>query len=373
MPYVIRSIKSKFSRYFNTYAPFWRNKEVGLYGNFGHGDVGDDASFIAAQDLLDINLMPLSKRCYAFNPSRLKALLIGGGGILRWESPYIPRRILTKKKWNFPVILFSAGLNCDYNKKFTQETEDKIKKLCSVCDYITARDKLSQEFFNSLGFDKVSIMPDLELVLKEKPIDADFRKKGLNVGIVLTPHSEFNSADFKNIVEVFSEFTNYLLDRGNNVIYIPFEQSVSENTKENEMIQEIVKSAKYKDKVKVLEGNYGPKEILLVIKKNCDVMACMRLHSAIFSTNAGIPFFCISYNLTHKGFLEMLDVQDLDIPFFKEFSFEAVKSKFEYILANYDLIKSKLIEKRDYLRGLIYKEAGQIKNFLEKKNNRIVD
>lgn len=365
MAYDIRPVKSKFLRYFKTYAPFWRNKETGFYGNFGHGDVGDDAVFFAAQDLLKVNLMPLSKRCYAFNPSRLKALLIGGGGVLRWESPYIPRRILTRDKWNFPVVLFSAGLNSDYNKEFTKETREKIKKLCSVCDYITVRDRISQEFISALGFNNVNIMPDLELVLEEAPAGLDFNQDGRNVGIVLTPHSEFNSEDVKKIVENFTRFTNYLLDKGNNVIYIPFEQNSSENTREDEMIRAIVKGAKYKDKIKVLDKDYSPKELLSVIKNNCDAMVCMRLHSVIFSANAGIPFSCISYNLTHKGFLEMLDAQDLGISFFDDFSFEVLRNKFEYILSDCDGIKSKLIEKRDYLRTLIYKEGGQINNFLE--------
>lgn len=361
---VIKPEKSKLVRYLKSYLPFWRKKKIGFYGNFGHGDLGDDASFIVARDFLGKDVLPISKRCYAFNPHILKAFLIGGGGILRWESPYIPRRILTKKKWSFPVILFSAGINCDYNKEFTKETEDNIKRLCEACGYITVRDKISQRFLNDLGFGNVSILPDLELALREKPKRFNFNKERFTVGIVLTPHSEFTPPTLEKIIDIFIQFSNYLTDNDNNVIYFPFEKQSSENKKEIEIIQKIIKRLRNKDKVRVLEGDTEPQEMLFAIRNYCDVMVCMRLHSAILSTNAGIPFFCISYNLMHKGYLEMLDAQDLDISIFDKFSIEAVRDKFEYVLENYSSIKSKLIEKRDYLRKVINEEVSHIKKNL---------
>lgn len=362
---IIKPQKSKFLRYLKSYLPFWQRKKIGFYGNFGHGDLGDDASFIVARKLLNNSILPISKRCYAFNPHILRAFLIGGGGILRWESPYIPRRILTKKKWDFPVVLFSAGINCDYNKKFTEETKDKIKRLCNLCDYVTAKDKISQEFISSLGVSKIGILPDLELVLSEKSRGFNLEKEEFTVGIVLTPHSEFTPRIFEKMIDVFSQFTNYLTDRGNNVLFLPFEKGISENTKEKEFTQEIMRRLRNKNKVKILKEDLEPGEMLFAIKKYCNVMVCTRMHSAVFSTNAAIPFFCISYNLMHRGFLEMLNAQDLELSIFDNFSFESVKDKFEYVLKNYDSIKFKLIEKRDYLRGLIYKEVEFIKKILK--------
>jgi len=358
--------KSKLLRYLKSYLPFWQNKKIGFYGNFGHGDLGDDASFISAHELLNNELLPISKRCYAFNPAMLKSLLIGGGGILRWESPYIPRRILEKKSWNFPVILFSAGINCDYNKQFSLDSENKIKKLCSACSYITVRDQITRKFINNLGFNKVSVLPDLELILKERSKKLDFKKDARTVGIVLSPHSEFASGTFKSIIDAFSGFTNYLTEKGNNVIYLPFEKKISENTKEYEITKEILKAIKFPQRVKILEEYLEPDEMLYAIRNCCDVMVCMRLHSAIFSVNAGIPFICISYNLMHKGFLEMMDMQDLDIPLFDNFSQGSLIEKFEYLLKNYSEISQRLIHKKKILTNMIYKEISYIKeNFLK--------
>ena len=361
---IIKPERSKLVRYLKSYLPFWQKKKIGFYGNFGHGDLGDDASFIVGRDLLRENIMPISKRCYAFNPHILKGLLIGGGGVLRWESPYLPRRVLKKDKWGFPVILFSAGVNCDYSKEFTKETKDKINKLCDICDYITVRDRISQEFLNNLGIDHVSILPHLELALKEKPREFDFPKEGFTVGIVLTPHTEFGSYTFKKITDVFLQFTDYLTNSGNNVIYIPFEGSIHGSTKEGELIQEIMKRSKNKDRIKALAEGVQPPEVLFAIRNYCDIMVCMRLHGAVFSVNAGVPFICVSYNLMHKAFLEMLGASDLELSILEEFSFELLRNKFEYILKNYNSLAAKLVEKRDYLRDLIYREASHIRSIL---------
>ena len=367
---VIRPTKSKFLRYLKSYLPFWKKKRIGFYGYFGHGDLGDDASFSVGRDLLGEDVIPMSKRCYAFNPHILKGLLIGGGAVLKGEYPFIPRRLLMRDEWSFPVILLSAGVGCDYNKEFTEQAKDKIRKLCHICDYITVRDKLSQEFLNNLGFNRVSILPHLELALEDKFKKFTFNKEGFTVGIALTPHPEFGSHIFEKMIYVFSQLTDYLTDNGNNVIYLPFEKSISENTKETVVIQEIIKrlrkkgQGKGKGKVRVLEGDIEPQEMLFAIRNYCDAMVCMRLHSAVFATNAGIPFFCVSYNLMHKGFLEMLELLDLELSIYSDFSFEALRDKFEYILKDYSLLAARLVEKKNDLRSIIYKEISNIRNIL---------
>ncbi len=361
---LLRPEKSKFFRYFKSYFPVWRKRKIGFYGCFGHGDLGDDTNFIVGRDLLGKDVLPVSKRCYAFNPRMLSALLIGGGGTLSRGAPYIPRRILTKEKWHFPVMLFSAGINCDYNQEFTQEAIDNIKKLCNICSYVTVRDKMSQRFLRDQGFDNVSILPHLELGLKEKSREFNFNKQGFTVGIVLTPHSAFDSHTFERIVDCFCQFTDYLTDSGKNVLFIPFERGLSECRKESELIQEIMKRVQNKSKVQSLGDDLEPEEVLFAIRKYCDVMVCTRLHSAVFSTNAGVPFICLSYNLMHRGFLEMLDASDLELSIFDNFSFSALRDKFEYMLSNYNAIRDKLVEKRDYLTEIICQQASHIRGIL---------
>jgi polysaccharide pyruvyl transferase WcaK-like protein len=360
----IKSEKSKFLRYLKTYLPFWQRKKIGFYGYFGHGDIGDDTVFIVTQDLLGQDLMPLSKRCYAFNPARLKGFLIGGGAVLKRDCPYIPRRILQKDKWNFPIILFSAGVGCDYQQEFTSEARDKIQTLCSLCGYLTVRDKISQRFINSLGFQDVEILPHLELMLTDKCAPVDWHKEGRCVGVVLTSHPEFSTQTFQKIIEVFSQLNNYLTDKGYTIIYMPFENNFTENATEQTIIKEIIRRSQRPEKVRILANNLQPSEILFIMRNYIDIMVCMRLHSAVLSVNAGIPFVCLSYNLMHKGFLEMLDSPELEVSIFDDFSSSTLLNSFEYVFSNQTIIREKLIQKRELLKNMIIQQVSHIKSIL---------
>ena len=359
----LKAFSLKACRYIKSYT-YLGNRIIGFYSNFGHGDLGDDASLSAARELFKEHIVPFSKRCYVFNPRMLKSLLIGSGAVLHWQSPYIPRRLLMKDKWNFPVVLFSAGLNMDYKREFSRDAERKIKRLCSICDYLTVKDRITQDFIKKMGFNDVDILPDLELVLKDKPADRNLDKKRLTVGIVLTPHSEFSIKDFEKIVDVFSGFTNYLVDKGMDVLYIPFERSGSDSSKEEEITASILSRVKQKEHVKVLNGDLEPEEVLFVIKKYCDTMVCTRLHSVVFSVNAMVPFLCISYNVMHDGFIEMLDARDLNMSMFGDFSIEGLIEKFNYVMANHDSIKERLRERLSILRDMIYNRIGHIKEIM---------
>jgi len=368
---LIKPQKSKILRYLKAFFPFWKKKGVGLYGYFGHGDLGDDASFFVARQLLGKDIFPISKRCNAFVPFNLKALLIGAGAVLKSGYPFIPRRILKEGKRGFPIVLFSAGLGCDYNEEFTSEAKSKIKKLCVICDYITVRDELSRSFLKGLGVDKdIHILPHLELMLKPRQKEPGFKKERFTVGIVLTPHSQFSSEMFQGIVDNFTRFSDYLTAKGYNVVYFPFEKDFSENTKEREILEAIMRKVKDKNRVKLLSGDMEADEALFIMKNYCDFMVCLRLHSAVLAVNAGLPFFCVTYNLMHKGFLEMLEMPELGSSIFDSFSLETLKEKFEYVLKDYEHFKAKLTEKRDFLRGLIKKEISKVRSVIDYKGGR---
>jgi len=350
---------SKFVRYFKSYVML-QGKHVGFYGNFGHGDLGDDASFFVARELLGSDLLPVSKRSYAFNPRILKALLIGGGGNLRWESPYIPRKLLTQEHWDFPIVLFSAGVNCDFNKEYSKDSIDQIKELCKRCEYITVRDRISLNFLHDLGITDAALLPDLELLLKEIPREFDFVKSKKTIGIVVSPHSEFDSALVNSIAGTFVEFINFLGEKDYDTILIPFDSQISENTREWKLIEMIKNGIKDDTHFNVLPRNVSPGETLYAIRQYCDAMVCMRLHSAIFATNAGVPFISLSFNLMHKGFMELLDLNECELNLYENFSFDSLKEKFLHLMNQQDSVIDQLAAKKSELTALITKEVKTI-------------
>ncbi|MBU1863262.1 MAG: polysaccharide pyruvyl transferase family protein [Candidatus Omnitrophica bacterium] len=356
----IKPVKSKIMRYCKSYVPFWRKGKIGFYSNFGHGDIGDDAAFFVAQKHFGKDVLPFSKRCYAFNPHMLRALLIGGGGALRWESPYIPRRIFAKKKWPFPVIIFGVGINCDFGKSYTEETKDKIKRLCERADYITVRDTITAHFLKELGYHDVQIMPDIDLLLDEEEVSVPQLARKSTIGIVLSPHSAFSGNDFERIVDSFSDFITQTITHDTNIIFFPFENAASEESKEQELIDAIVRKVNDKERVTILKHATTPQQTLFAMRHCCNSMICMRMHAAVFAANAGIPFVCISYNMMHTGFLDMFDAHDCEIRFFDAFSSGKLQEKYAYLISNYDKIRRTIINKRDSLREVLYRQCNHI-------------
>ncbi len=364
LSYSLKLSNSQWIRYLRSYLISPLKKRIGFYGNFGHGDLGDDASFIAANELLGGQILPLSKRCYAFNPYILKCLLIGGGGILRWECPYLPKKVLSKKHWGFPILLLAAGINCDDNQKFSEEAKEQISQLCQRCCYISARDLQTKRFLESLRINNVHIFPDLELILRETPFPLNFQKKEFTIGIVLSSHSEFTDQQMNSLIEVFSQLTNHLLADNFQVLFLPFESMDSENSREQDLFQEIRKRVRAPQEIFFFNKSYSPQQMLFLIKNLCDGMICMRLHSAIFATNAGIPFLCLSYNTMHKAFMEMMGLSPWELSLFQQFSLERLLEKFHDLQEHLPQLKKLITQKREELRNQILYESSLIRSYL---------
>ena len=80
----------------------------------------------------------------------------------------------------------------------------------------------------------------------------------------------------------------------------------------------------------------------------------MRYHSNIFSAKMGTPFISVSYEQKMKGFMEKADLTEycLDI---SDLSFEALNTKFSYLLDNYNEYKDALQGKSEVFRAEAYK------------------
>ena len=351
-------------RYIKSYLTI--SKKIGFYGAFGYGNIGDDASYFALKDFMKMDIRPLSKKLYAFNPLVLKAMLVGGGGIFHWNAPYFPRRILMKDKWDFPIIILSAGINCDYLCKYTSEAIKKIRRLCNISTLITVRDSLTRDFLLNLGVKKkIRILPDLALILREKKVNLPFKKDSFTVGISLAAHTEFTKRKNKELVFLITKIVNYLISKGHQILFLPFQICEYDKIDERKIFWQLIQNVEDKEKLYILDRYYSPPEMLYIIKNYCDFILGMRLHSNIFAANSDTPFISLSYNIKHKAFLKMMDLSMLDIPITSPSLLKEFRAKFEEIIKNYDSIKSKITVQKEFLQEVIKKEIQYIfNNFL---------
>ncbi len=355
------NVNSKGFRYIRSYLSF--SKRVVFYGGFGHGNLGDDAAPVVARKLLNMPIRLASKRNYAFVPHAVKTLLIGGGGIFHWQAPYIPRLLLKKEKWKFPVIVFSAGINCDYYRTFSEGAIEKIKKLCNLADVLAVRDELTLSFLRSFGVNKkINIIPDLALALKEEPVEPGFKKEGFTVGIATAAHTEFTTNKIHESAAIITDFVNYLFNKGYRVIFLPFQISETDKMDERRIASELIGGARDANNITLVNHAYSPSQMLYVMKHYCDFILGMRLHANVFSANAGIPFLSLSYNIKQNAFLKMLDLSRLNVPLTHRFCLDVLKNKFEETMQDYNLIKECINKRVKILADAIADQTRSLVN-----------
>ena len=81
----------------------------------------------------------------------------------------------------------------------------------------------------------------------------------------------------------------------------------------------------------------------------------------IFAVNAGLPFTCISYNVMHDGFLDMMKMQEHNISLFKDFTTDKLIERFEFVTKNIETIRTHISVQRDHLRREIEGEMSHLK------------
>jgi polysaccharide pyruvyl transferase WcaK-like protein len=225
----------------------------------------------------------------------------------------------------------------------------------------------TKRFLDDLGCSNVRVLPDIDLMLNEEPCDSTIDNSKPCVGIVLTPHSMFSDETFRKIETEFLKFVNYVTREGKQVIFFTFDNPDAGDAKELELIHAIKSRATTPDMIFTFDKAQSPHQILYGMKKYCGTMVCMRMHSAVFAANAGIPFICVSYNLMHKGLVEMLNMHEYEIELDEFFSFERIKDRYLKLVNNYDELKSNLVLRRNELIQNIHNEVKIIKGILEER------
>ncbi len=157
-----------------------------------------------------------------------------------------------------------------------------------------------------------------------------------------------------------------MTEKGKDVIFLKFDKACADTNREGALIRELAGRARHKEKIYVQERDFSPGEMLSFMKKYCDFMVCTRLHSAVFSASACVPFFCVGYNVMHDAFMDMIDQKELYIPLDSRFSVDAMLDKFGYVKDNYDVVKEGLSRKKSDFIQMINIQADKVKNILER-------
>lgn len=343
-------------------------KKIGIIGNFGVGNFGDDAILKGELDLLskmyDLSILsPFPKntkkkfgiKSYSIYPTGIKSFLkfnwmnffhainsldmfiLGGGGLLTDEESDKAIKIwgkqieiiLEKKK---PVFLFGNYTNITHKENLFY-----VKDLIQRCKFTTVRDNLSLNFLkNDLNIDNTKMLSDFAINLPILNNKESHNKKIENIGISLR---QYKNLPLRNIINPIKKFIDNHKEK--NYIFLCFDK-------------------KDFNIFKILQKEYDNISCAFLdienyenIYSNLDCIIGMRLHSIILSVLFEKPFIAISYMKKVEGFFQTLDIKYLNCIDLEKINYENIEIAFEKIIINLYKIHIILKDRKIYLKNLI--------------------
>ncbi|WP_077214831.1 polysaccharide pyruvyl transferase family protein [Bacillus dakarensis] len=320
--------------------------KIGIIGNYGHDNNGDEAILqgiltqlvdelgINSDDIVIFSNNPdntksryglqtvklLHKRgsllksmmaTIAHNRkiiSGLNLLIIGGGGLLmdmyKRDAPLYSSHAMLGRLTGCKVIIYGVGAGPITTKPGTF----LIKKMISSAESVSVRDTKSKELLESIGVTKpVHVIADPAFQLG-KQVDRQPTSSVKNIGVTAVPYFSkdywptSDEAIYRNYVNGMAANLDVLIEKhGVNVTF--FSTKFPQDVKVTEEIFEVMK---HRDHVTILKDNLHPPELVSICQKQ-DILIGTRLHSLILAVAAKTPVIGIGYHQKVKDFLKKID------------------------------------------------------------------
>lgn len=267
------------------------------------------------------------------------------------------------------VIKLSQALGPFNN--FLNKTLSKI--MLPRLELISARGKKTHKHLLSLNLKNVILSTDLAFSEKmedyEKAKDVfdkfKFTKKiiGISTSSVVRKYCKKIGKDYESIT---SDFTNYLIASGYNVILIPHSIRLeSKKNKNNDIIvtRKIYEDITDKEKCLAIDEDLNSQELRYLIGK-CDLFIASRFHAMISSLSMRVPTLVLGWSHKYREILSFFKLEDYCIDF-SDYSVENFIPKFEDFVKDEDEIRKKLSENLSTVKKSSKKQFDMIKSLSE--------
>ncbi|MCK4521241.1 MAG: polysaccharide pyruvyl transferase family protein [Nanoarchaeota archaeon] len=234
---------------------------------------------------------------------------------------------------------------------------------------ITVRGNASKNYLKQIGIKADYVFPDSAFLLE--PIGKDRinqiiknEKIEQNEKIIGIAVNEYIYKKNKRYVDFLVKLTDYLNSNLDvNILFIP--HYVSVKGKDDVFVaKEVYKKCKNKDKIRIIEKNYGPEELKAIIGL-CKVFIGSRYHSIVASTSMKVPTIVLGWSHKYVEVMQLFNLEEYVFNY-QKVDFNKFKLKFEQLWLNKKKIEKNLKEKIPKIEKLCLKNTKILSRFINK-------
>lgn len=317
--------------------------KIGIVGNYGHDNNGDEAILqgIINQLVGELSIDPQNIVIFSNNPENtssryglrsvkllhkrssliksiattifhnrrvigeLDLLIIGGGGLLmdmyKRDAPLYTSHALMGKAFRCRVIVYGVGAG----PIRTKLGATLIKLMLGCASSISVRDSESKKLLESIGVNKPILEISDPALQLGKELSKESSQKITSVGVTAVPyfsHEYWPIGDdekYQAYVTGMARNLDQLIINKNLTITF-FSTKFPQDVR---VTEDIYAEMKHKDHVIVMKENLYPNQLVSLCQKQ-DIIIGTRLHSLILSVAAQTPVIGIGYHHKVRHFME---------------------------------------------------------------------
>ncbi len=279
-------------------------RQIGYIGGQGGGNLGDEAIYQAATQLLSpikmveyggatqeriLGHLNLSGKDFFQN------ICLGGGTLI--NSGWL-NQVKQAARQNVPMWSLGTGVgSCGFNQPKSVNISEWIPILKSF-QRISVRGPISQTRLESLGIGGVEIVGDPALIFTSRKYSGT--KKIGTVAVNFAAPSQENSEQAWRKDSV--ESLKYLKKQGWSILPVAMHET------DVRIIEDVIKEAGYP---RISVPVYTSVDQFLQSVAQCDFIIAVRLHAAILSCCTSVPPILISYRDKCNDFMGSMNLNDL--------------------------------------------------------------
>jgi polysaccharide pyruvyl transferase WcaK-like protein len=286
------------------------NQRVGYVGWIGHGNLGDEAMYLAIRSIFpELNMLPFkySKKIKFLEHIKRKktydAIVLGGGTLINAKGSLNLFRCAQSTCSKF--FVFGAGVEDPEFQAFKDPDGNCINGWVDVlkkCQFVGVRGPMSKNILDKNGFNSSEVIGDPALLLAKNAIKKKKRRKKIAINIGISNGKVWGSED--KVLDFIVSTVKRLISKGWEVSFLPVWSC------DLSYINEATK--RIGSEINIFREFYSAEKVMNFLEE-CDIFIGEKLHSVILATCVYTPSLMLEYRPKCLDFMSSIGLERFSV------------------------------------------------------------